>query len=121
MSENYSVYSKFDLKKHKATFVNYLEVIIGPDGVVQYAVPSHQEMLIKIACVKLGITRQELNDMCPQQWYFDFVRWLCKITGCISVWNEFVIGYEFNAKHIETLRRLKTDGVYRGDIPEETK
>lgn len=43
MQEKYSVYSSFDLQKHKQTYTNYLEVIITPDGTVEYAVPSHSE------------------------------------------------------------------------------
>ena len=33
----------FNVKIHKETFINYLEVIINPDGVIEYAVPSHIE------------------------------------------------------------------------------
>lgn len=121
MSEKYSIYSVFDVEQHKKTYVNYLEVIIGEGGKAAYAIPSHQEALIKIACRKFGVTRQELNDMCPQEWYFDFLRWLCKMTVCCSVWNEFVIGYEFTAEQVETLELLKAHGVYKGEIPKVTK
>lgn len=38
----YDVYSKFDIDKHAENFINYLEVVIDPLGVVNYAVPSHQ-------------------------------------------------------------------------------
>lgn len=40
--EKYTLYSKFDIDKHAETFINYLEVIIDENGVVHYAVPSHQ-------------------------------------------------------------------------------
>lgn len=121
MSEKYSIYSVFDVEQHKKTYVNYLEVIIGESGKVAYAIPSHQEALIKIACRKLGVTRQELNAMCPKEYYFDFMTWLCKMTGCCSVWNEFVVGYEFTAEQVETLELLKSHGVYKGEIPKVTK
>lgn len=85
MDEKYSIYSVFDVEQHKKTYVNYLEVIIGEGGKVAYAIPSHQEALIKIACRKLGVTRQELNAMCPKDYCFDFMTWLCTITGCCSV------------------------------------
>lgn len=121
MSEKYSIYSEFDVEQHKKTYVNYLEVIVGENGKVSYAMPSHQEALIKIACQKLGITRRELNEICSKEYYFDFVTWLCKITGCCSVWNEFVMGYEFTAEQVETLELLKSHGVYKGEIQKVTK
>lgn len=33
MSE-YSIYSPFDIQQHKEKYVNYLEVVISPEGVV---------------------------------------------------------------------------------------
>lgn len=83
--EEYTLYSKFDFNKHEKTFINYLEIIIKPDGEIEYAVPSHQEKLIKIACELKNITRQELIETCPPDYYFSCTRWLCNITGCISV------------------------------------
>lgn len=54
----YSIYSDFDMECHKNTFTNYLEVVIGENGKIMYAVPSHQEKLIKLACEKLNVTRE---------------------------------------------------------------
>lgn len=34
MEQSYSVYSEFDLQKHKRTYINYLEVLILEDGTV---------------------------------------------------------------------------------------
>lgn len=48
----YSVYSDLDMEQHKKTFINYLEVVIDENGKIMYAVPSHQEKLIKLACQK---------------------------------------------------------------------
>lgn len=39
--------SPFDIETHKATFVNYLEVCIDEGGTPHYAVPSHQEWLVR--------------------------------------------------------------------------
>ena len=64
--EKYSVYSKFDVDKHKDTFDSYLEVMILEDGSIEYAVPSHQEKAIKLACEKLQISRSELDRLCPR-------------------------------------------------------
>ena len=73
---DYDVYSEFDLQQHKEHFVNDLEVMIDSDGAVHYAVPSHQEYAIAEACRKLGVTRQELSDMTPKEYYFDWLTWL---------------------------------------------
>lgn len=55
--EEYNVYSKFDIQSHKKTYINYLEVLILEDGAVEYAVPSHQEKVLEIACKKLNKTK----------------------------------------------------------------
>jgi hypothetical protein len=103
--DEYSVYSKFNLDKHKETFINYLEVVIMEDGTVEYAVPSHQEKLIRIAQDKFNCTRQELFDMCPPEYYFDVVTWLCQQTGCVSVWNNGYIGFP-NDKQKQVIQLL---------------
>ena len=105
----YSVYSEFDIEMHSKTFKEYLEVIIDADGKVMYAVPSHQE--------KLGISRDELNSMCPREYYFDFMRWLCKISGAMAVWNGKCEFWEPTVKQIRELRKLKMAGLYHGSIP----
>lgn len=108
----------FDLETHKQNFVNYLEVIITPDGTVEYAVPSHQEKLIKIATDKLSVSRQELYSMCPTEYLFDVVTWLCDITDCLSVWNDRYVGRP-NKSQLAALRMLNDGGVYRGNTKEK--
>lgn len=119
--EEYSVYSPFDIKKHKETYINYLEVLILEDGTIEYAVPSHQEKALEIACKKLNKTKQEIEDMCPREYYCDFLTWLLGITGSISVWGtsaEYFIVYKtINKKQIAMLKKLKKHGLYKGDIP----
>ncbi|WP_019124665.1 hypothetical protein [Peptoniphilus grossensis] len=119
--EEYSVYSPFDIKKHKETYINYLEVLILEEGTVEYAVPSHQEKALEIACKKLNKTKQEIEDMCPREYYCDYLTWLLGITGSISVWgtnDEYFIVYKtINKKQIATLKKLKKHGLYKGNIP----
>ena len=109
------LHGKFDIETHKEAFVNYLEVIIREDGTVEYAVPSHQEKLIKIATKKLGVTRTQLLDMCPKEHLIDFIDWLCLRTNCVSVWNDFYIGVPNGAQRwaLQTLRHHK---LYRGEL-----
>ena len=118
MEQSYSVYSEFDLQKHKRTYINYLEVLILEDGTVKYAVPSHQGLAENLCMEKLNITRQELycmtlNHLC------DYMEWLLTQTNTIAVWNEGCItGYNgANSKQIATLKRLKMNGLYKGAIP----
>ena len=119
--EEYSVHSPFDIKKHKETYINYLEVLILEDGTIEYAVPSHQEKALEIACKKLNKTKQEIEDMCHREYYCDFLTWLLGITGSISVWGtsaEYFIVYKtINKKQIAKLKKLKKHGLYKGDIP----
>ena len=115
--ETYGLHSAFDIEKHKATFPYYLEVVIAADGKVMYAVPSHQEKLIALACQKLGITRDELKTLCPREFYFDFLKWLCLLTGAMSVWNDWCEYGNPSAKQIGMLRKLKMAGLYKGVIP----
>ena len=107
----YNLYSKFDIEKHKETYINYLEVIILPDGTIEYAVPSHQEKLIKIAMSKLKLTREELFELCPDEYCIP-MEWLTKITGCVSVWNEFV-GGEPNEIQKEVIEQLRLEGLLK--------
>lgn len=111
----YDLHSEFDIQKHKETFVNYLEVLIEPNGHVLYAVPSHQELAIKLACEAKGWTRTELNKACPQEYYFDFLVWVLSLTGCVSVWNEFYMGTP-NNEQLEKLKEMKQEGIYKGRI-----
>lgn len=117
---SYGIYSKFDIEQHKATFINYLEVVIDPDGEIKYAVPSHQEILIKIACNKFGWSRDQLNKECPKEYYFDFMTWLCNITGYVSVWNEYIVLPEDHTKVTEAQKRsiglLRENYLYLGEM-----
>lgn len=113
--KEYDLYSEFDVYKHKVTFFNYLEVLIEPNGHILYAVPSHQEMAIALACKARGWTRDELNEACPPEYYFDFLKWVLGLTGCVSVWNDFYIG-ELNDAQRKSLKMLKDNGVYKGGI-----
>lgn len=106
--------SPFDKATHKETFKNYLEVIIFEDGRVEYAIPSHQEMLMRICCEQLGLTRDQLNAIVPREYYCDMITWLTKTSGCIAVRH---IGYEgiANEVQLDVLKELAQYGLYLGD------
>lgn len=105
----------FNLDTHKKTFINYLEVVITEDGTIVYAVPSHQEMLISITRQKLNVTREELYRLCPEEYYFDLMEWLCKESGCIAVWNEHMVG-KANGNQQRIIKILVEEELYRGPI-----
>lgn len=106
----------FDLEAHKAKYINYLEVLILENGSIVYAIPSHQECLISLCTHKMNISRQELLDLCPREYYLDFMTWLCNITHAVPVWY---YGYAGNPNPIQSavLRKLAASGVYGGTVP----
>lgn len=112
-----TVYSDFDIDQHKKTFIHYLEVVIDENGKIMYAVPSHQEKQISLACEKLNVTREELNAMCPQEYYYDFMDWLCEMSGACAVWESFIQYDKMTEQQIRTLQMLKENGLYLGEIP----
>lgn len=116
MDVKYDVlHSPFDVNVHKKTFICYLEVIIRPDGTIEYAVPSHMMKLTEI----YGKTSEEMFE----DYYasgtvgtiLDPVEWICKQTGCISVWTDGYSGHA-NAIQKRALLMLKNNGVYGGRI-----
>lgn len=109
------LHEPFDLETHKRTFINYLEVIISEDGTVMYAVPSHQEKLISIACEQRGVTRDRLYEQCPKEYYFNVMTWLCLITGCVALWNERMEG-KANTKQKKVIEQLAKEELYHGTI-----
>lgn len=117
----YNLYSEFDTEQHKKTFIHYLEVVIDESGKIMYAVPSHQEKQITLACEKLNVTREELNAMCPQEYYFDFMAWLCKMSGACAVWEKFIQADKLTEQQIKALEMLKENGLYLGEITKKGK
>lgn len=109
----YDLHSEFDADMHAKTFTNYLEVLINDTGKVLYAIPSHQELAIKLACDKYSVSRHELAEMCPKEYYFDFMEWVLEKTGSIAVWNNFYVGTA-NEKQLKTLRMLRDKHIYKG-------
>ena len=106
--------SPFDVQIHKETFINYLEIVILKDGSIEYAVPSHQLKLIDVIAKEKGITHREVADLCPPEFYGDYMTWLCREAQAISVWNNFYLG-EPNPAQIQTLIMLMTENLYTGE------
>lgn len=118
MKNKYSIYSDFDIRKHKKHFSDYLEVIIHPDGSIHYAVPSHQEYMIRFICKRDRITPKQLLAKCPHDYYFDFMIWLCKESGCISVWSDLIKAVSFTRAQVKALDQLRAADVLHLDMAE---
>lgn len=117
MSAEYNLYCPFDIEKHKKTFINYLEVVILEDGTIEYAVPSHQEKAIKIACEKLQCDRDHFIDVVSQKHLSDWNEWLMDTAGVIMVWDSFIQFHNVTQAQINSLKRLKEAELYFGSIP----
>lgn len=118
-SGGYGVQSKFDIEKHKAHFIDYLEVVILPNGEVQYAVPSHTTKAELLCMEKLNITREELWKQCPSEFMFNYLEWLLGICGAVAVWNTFYVlgtGKELTRQQYKTLKELKLKGLFKGTV-----
>ena len=111
--------SPFSFERHKRTFQNYFEVVILEDGTIEYAVPSHQEKLIALACERLHCTRDELSERCPYEYYCDYNVWLAMQAHAICVWDAFAQGV-FNDAQLESLKRCKKEHLFKGMLPDKT-
>lgn len=115
MNQQQILRGPFNLEIHKKEFINYLEVIIDADGTIMYAVPSHQEKLISLACNTLKITKDELFKQCPVEYYFDVMPWLCQVSDCVALWTSRMEG-KANKKQQETIEKLIEEDLYLGRI-----
>ena len=107
------------MNKHKETFIHYLEAILYPDGHIEYAIPSHQEKLISICVEELRVSRQQLYDRCPEDYYADFIVWLCNESKCVAVWTDFIFKsdtYPLTPAQVITLTKMKEIGIYEGEL-----
>lgn len=97
----------FDFKKHKDNFINYLEVIITPDGEIKYAVPDHRTALINYCNLD-----EKDKSISREVFLLDS---LIERSKCICVYT-----YEYrgnaNDKQINVLSHLKDYGLYKGDL-----
>lgn len=110
----YDLHCPFDIEQHKKHYINYLEVVIFPDGHIEYAVPSHQEKLIAVCMKELRLTRDALNKRCPKDYYFNFLVWLCNVSHCVSVWDRYIVTSDtvpLTKEQKDTIELLKKEGL----------
>lgn len=118
MTEQEVLHGPFDIELHKKTFIDYFEVVLDVEGVVHYAVPSHQEFLIQKAMERNHWTREQLIAACPPEMQGWFLEWLIQESGgYIPVWQNFVLDYPLNTRQLQTLAELKEEGLFCGAVP----
>lgn len=114
------LHSPFDIETHKQTFVSYLEVVISPEGTVEYAVPSHTDKLIEVLAKQKGIktfdeAKKYVFDTAMNNGYCSSIDFLTGVTGYISVWfNGYVAGDPPTKAQLDKLKELFDNGVYAG-------
>lgn len=110
------LHGAFDAEIHKLTFIDYLEVVISPDGVVEYAVPSHSEKLLQVYMQQHSIDRgTALRNLASKN--NGYIESLSEATGYISVWNEnYITGCKPTQQQLNKLKTLKLQGLYHGRI-----
>lgn len=110
------LHGTFDAELHKRTFIDYLEVVISPEGIVEYAIPSHSEKLLQVYMQKYSIDRETaLYNLSLSG--IGYIESLSGATGYISVWNEaYITGCKPTQQQLNKLKTLKLHGLYHGRI-----
>lgn len=89
MTQDEVLHSPFNIETHKKTFVNYLEVVITQDGVIHYAIPSHQEFCINYAIQQGLFKSREALYKYFEHSCFDIEQMI----HCCLVWTNHIRGY----------------------------
>jgi hypothetical protein len=95
----------FSIDRHKKTFIDYLEAVIDVNGIVHYAIPSHEQILCKIICEKKGLTNDQLYALAKAAGgLYDWLNWLMDEAECICVYTQ---GYAY-PRHVIISPEQKT-------------
>lgn len=103
------------VEQHKKHYVNYCEVLILPDGDVQYAIPSHLYKLYMF----YGLTEQDFQEQTEK--YSSFistipltaspVSWMCQDKNIVSVWYNFcIIPIDYTYEQMLSMKLLIDSG-----------
>lgn len=111
--------SQFDVATHKATFINYLEVVITADGKIHYSVPSHQQFLLNRLMKERNLTHKELDDLCPEKCHFDYNRWLAQEYEAVLVFNNGFQG-DPNDEQLDAIQMLRDEELLHTVVPPKT-
>lgn len=110
MSRQDIIYSEFDIETHKKNFIDYLEVVITDDGIIHYAIPSHNEFVYKLLIDKFKL--KDKDDL------YEFLKNLpiyidpTQLAKCCCVWVNNVNGY-VNNKILKSLKLLQDNELLK--------
>jgi len=84
----------------------YCEIVISPDGDIEYAEPSHLYKLIRIT----GETKDALNAKIPDR--AAPMEWLVEYTGyCVCWYDSFVLPNGYTTHQIHCIKELMRVGI----------
>ena len=93
--------------KHK----NYCEIVISPDGDIEYAIPSHLYKLIDLS----KESKDELDKMMPNR--AAPLNWLCEHTKYAVCWFDyFILPKEYSETQVSTIKELINASIMSDDI-----
>lgn len=91
------------------SWINYCEIIIKSNGLIELARPSHTEKIIEIYCDAEEITRDEFVNKFPAN--LSIVDFIVEKYSLISVWYNYIIRpakiNRFQQKTLEALVKEK--------------
>ena len=100
----------FSPRVHSKVFITYCEVIIWPDGKIEYAIPSHSEKLNLEYCKKYNIDRDDLWEHFKDD-PLSASDVMMKDLGIIFVWYEHLEHItKLTAKQLQALQELAKYG-----------
>ena len=93
--------------KHK----NYCEIVISPDGDIEYAIPSHLYKLITLS----KESKDKLDKMMPNR--AAPLNWLCEHTKYAVCWyNYFILPKDYTNIQVSIIKTLSDTGIMSNDI-----
>ena len=103
MNQQEILNSKFDFETHSKNFICYCEVIITPNGEIRYAVPSHEQAVLKYLAEKNNMNIEEIIKEYNALPLCDIYDRLLEESGCILVWYD---RYTYSRFHIITEKQF---------------
>lgn len=104
------LYKPFNLQNHKDNFSYYCEVVIHPNGKIEYAVPSHERKLLKVYAKQNHLTEDQAFDKAVE-WGADYIDRLMHETGCVFIWyGSLYNGTNLTKKQVKAINNLIKTG-----------
>lgn len=90
---------------------NYCEIVISPDGDIEYAIPGHTYKLIDLTRESI----EELDKVMPNR--AAPLNWLCEHTRYAVCWfNYFILPKEYTDTQVSVIKALINAGIMSNDI-----